>query len=281
MKRGIIFLLLLTTTTVPVFAEDIAEISQEQTEGFKCDLRMRGYEFTNDGLSEAIVKQDTEAVELFVKADININLSDNEGYTALDRAIESHNETTVALICNAGGETKANLQKTEEKNISKPEETVKIETKTETATTTEDEVVLNGFCKAVNDGNYEEVEKTIKNTADLDVLTEEGLAPIHYAVFNDDNKMVEILLAEGADINNRTNDGLTALDITVLNGQKAIAKKLLENGGAMSEQVAEELRKFGCHMKYDVNFDLYDASFEDIFSTMDKIQKQIDANGNS
>ena len=266
---------------MPVFAEDVIDLAQEQTESYKCDLKMRGYEFTSEGLSEAIVKQDTEAVELFVKADININLSDNEGYTALDRAIESNNEATVALICNAGGETKANLQKTEEKNITKPSNTVKSETKIETEETSEDDVVLNGFCKAVNDGNYAEVQKTINKTSDLDVLTEEGLAPIHYAVFNDDIKMVEILLAGGAEINNRTNDGMTALDITVLNGQKEIAKKLLENGGAMSEQVAEELRKFGCHMKYDVNFDLYDASFEDIFATMDKIQKQIDANGKS
>lgn len=264
---------------MPVFAEDVIDLAQEQIESYKCDLMMRGYEFTSEGLSEAIVKQDTEAVELFVKADININLSDNEGFTALDRAIESNNEKTVALICNAGGETKANLQKTEEKSIAKPSNTVKAETKNETET--EEEVILNGFCKAVNDGNYEEVQKTINKTADLDVLTEEGLAPIHYAVFNDDIKMVEILLAGGAEINNRTNDGMTALDITVLNGQKEIAKKLLENGGAMSEEVAEELRKFGCHMKYDVNFDLYDASFDDIFATMDKIQKQIDANGKS
>ena len=37
---------------------------------------MKGYEFSNDGLSEAIIKNDKEAVTLFLKADININLKD-------------------------------------------------------------------------------------------------------------------------------------------------------------------------------------------------------------
>lgn len=281
MTRGIILLIFLTITAGAVIAEETDNFMPEQTESYKCDLMMRGYEFTNDGLSEAIIKQDTEAVELFVKADININLSDNEGFTALDRAMEINNEQTVALLCHAGGETKFNRQKTfENKKEKETNFTVNSTQKdSNVSQSNEESTSMNEFCKAVDESNYEFVKKNIKRTDDKDVLTEDGLAPVHYAIFNNDIEMIQILIDSGAEINNRTSDGLTALDITILNGQKEIAKLLLQNGAALSGQVAQELKKFGCHIQYDEIFDLYDASFEDIFETMDKIQKQIDSNG--
>ena len=84
----------------------MADDNSDNFEEYKCDLMMKGYEFTNDGLSEAIIKNDTEAVELFVKADININLPDNEGYSALDRAIKENDKELENLLTKAGGETK-------------------------------------------------------------------------------------------------------------------------------------------------------------------------------
>ena len=58
--------------------------------------------------------------------------------------------------------------------------------------------------------------------------------------------------------------------------QKEIAQILLENGGELSENVAGELEKFGCPMKYDEELDLYQASFDNIFNSMNKIQQKIE-----
>ena len=85
--------------------------------------------------------------------------------------------------------------------------------------------------------------------------------------------MVHLLLNAGADVNILTNEGLTPLDLAVLNNQRIIAKELLECGGALTENLAKELGKFGCTVKYDETFNLYDAEFDDIFAAMEKIQE--------
>ncbi|MBQ2644450.1 ankyrin repeat domain-containing protein [bacterium] len=251
----------------------------ESQEEMKCDLMMKGYEFSNNGLSEAIIKKDIEAVELFVKADININLPDNEGLRALDRAIKVNNRDTVILLSMAGGKTSDDInKKNNPQKIEKPkaEHEQILLGKTQTYTEEkENKVEINSLCEAINTGNLDLVAKTAKNSEYLNVLTSEGLAPLHYAIFNNNPAMVHLLLNAGADVNILTDDGLTPLDIAVLNEQKIIVKELLESGGALSFNVANELIKFGCNAVYDENFGLYDAEFDNIFETIEKIKTQI------
>lgn len=277
MKRFIkVFSIILVAvfSATPVFADD-------NTEEYKCDLMMRGYEFTNNGLSEAIIKKDNEALQLFLKANININLTDNEGFSALDRAINVEDKNAVLLISMAGGQTTKNLNDEHEKTENNSPEKPSIEEKkveTDNKNTTEETIKTNNLCEAVNANNLDLTAKLAKKSPYLNALTEEGLSPVHYAVFNDNPAMLHVLLNAGADVNILTDDGLTPLDIAVLNYQKKIAKELLENGGALSANVAKELLKFGCKAEYDEDFGLYDAEFNDIFETMDKIKAKIDQN---
>ena len=89
--------------------------------------------------------------------------------------------------------------------------------------------------------------------------------------------MVKLLLKHGADANVLADDGMTPLDITVLNNQKEIAKVLIEQGGELSDNVAGELEKFGCPMKFDEELNLYQADFDNIFAAMNKIQQKIES----
>lgn len=264
-------LLLFILTATSAFAESIEE--------YKCDLMMRGYEFSNNGLSEAIIKKDKEAVELFIKADINVNLPDNEGYSALDRAIKADDKDAVILISLAGGQSKKTITEKNIKNENikkeKPEITI-VKVKQINTNNQDNEKNINEFCQAVNRGDFDYVASKAEETVYLNTLTEEGLAPLHYAVFNNNPAMVHLLLNKGADVNVLTDDGMTPLDISVLNNQKIIAKELLETGGALSSNVAEELIKFGCKAIYDEDFGLYDAEFSDIFTTMEKIINKIE-----
>ncbi len=261
-------------------------MSAANVEECKCDLLIKGYEFTNDGLSEAIIKNDKEAIELFVKAEININMPDTEGYSALDRAIKIQNKEAEILIAQAGGEAKKLLPEEEKSEIGedvKPTVDVLEVTpqkepseKQTKATKQAEETPLSKFCALVNSNNLEEVDKIAQTFEEINLLSEEGLAPLHYAIFNGNIEMVKLLLKHGADANVLADDSMTPLDITVLNNQQELAKIILENGGELSENVADELEKFGCPMKYDEELNLYQSVFEDIFAAMNKIQQKID-----
>lgn len=306
-KKLIIFLglLILYNFNIPCFAEG-------SVEEYKCDLMIKGYEFNNNGLSEAIIKNDKEAIALFVKADININLPDKEGYSALDRALKVNDKEAAIFLCHAGGETRImqvsdefhkileetlnqdQLNQSTQNNFSETQNTENfasenanlialsknkkdIEQKEEQQ---KDKIEptdpqMNELCELVNNNQIEEVAKIAKNSPEINMLTEEGLAPVHYAIFNDNPSMVHLLLSSGAYVNKKTNDGLTPLDIAVLNDQKILARVIMEYGGSLSEQVARELMKFGCPVKNVEASELYDASFEDIFSAIIKIQNKL------
>lgn len=351
----LISLLILANSYLPAMADD----NSDNFEEYKCDLMMKGYEFTNDGLSEAIIKNDTEAVELFVKADININLPDNEGYSALDRAIKENDKELENLLTKAGGETKllknvatdvepADTEQsettasknplTENTTVETPateapvaQQTVEAEiVKTETAAQDEliesktdfpvikseifdenalsaeenseisidknllamaqkapvksqnlsaeqkKQQIVEAFCDLINTDNAAEVAKVAKNFFGINIMTKEGLAPLHYAVFNDNAEIVKILLDNGADVNKKTSDGLTSLDIAVLNNQLAIIKMLLSQGGALSGQVATELKKLGCQSNLDLTTNLYDTTLDDLLPVLKKIQSTLD-----
>ena len=86
----------------------------------------------------------------------------------------------------------------------------------------------------------------------------------------------KILLDNGADVNKKTSDGLTSLDIAVLNNQLAIIKMLLSQGGALSGQVATELKKLGCQSNLDPTTNLYDTTLDDLLPVLKKIQSTLD-----
>lgn len=275
-KKYILSLIAVFAIGMPALANDVEE--------YKCDLMIKGYEFTNDGLSEAIIKRDKDAIELFVKTDLNINMPDTEGYSALDRAIKSNNPEAVALIAKAGGETKklppAEVPVTAEEKSVEEKPTVDVPHVTPQTENPEkvevEKISLNQFCKYVNANNLEEVAKIAQTSDEINLLSDEGLAPLHYAVFNNNIEMVKLLLKHGADANVLADDGMTPLDITVLNNQKEIAKVLIEQGGELSDNVAGELEKFGCPIKFDEELNLYQAGFDNIFAAMNKIQQKIE-----
>ncbi len=275
-KKYILSLIAVFAIGMPALANDVEE--------YKCDLMIKGYEFTNDGLSEAIIKRDKDAIELFVKTDLNINMPDTEGYSALDRAIKSNNPEAVALIAKAGGETKklppAEVPVTAEEKSVEEKPTVDVPHVTPQTENPEkvevEKISLNQFCEYVNANNLEEVAKIAQTSDEINLLSDEGLAPLHYAVFNNNIEMVKLLLKHGADANVLADDGMTPLDITVLNNQKEIAKVLIEQGGELSDNVAGELEKFGCPIKFDEELNLYQADFDNIFAAMNKIQQKIE-----
>lgn len=70
----------------------------------------------------------------------------------------------------------------------------------------------------------------LANKAEVNaVATKAGLTPLHVAVFQHHNGVVELLLSNGAKINAKDNDGQTPLHMAAANGHKDVVELLLAN----------------------------------------------------
>jgi len=87
---------------------------------------------------------------------------------------------------------------------------------------------LSPLCFAVLQ-NYEEgVELLLKAGAQVDLPSDEGYTPLHYAAENNSKEILKLLLKAGADINYKSEDG-TALHIATRENNDDIAFFLMEN----------------------------------------------------
>ncbi len=66
-----------------------------------------------------------------------------------------------------------------------------------------------------------------------------GNRPLHAAVYNNREDVVDLLLARGADVNARDNAGWTPLHMAVANGRFGLALKLLDAGADPNAQLGQ------------------------------------------
>ncbi|XP_022124298.2 protein phosphatase 1 regulatory subunit 12A isoform X7 [Pieris rapae] len=89
------------------------------------------------------------------------------------------------------------------------------------------EIVFLAACTA---GDKEEVQRLIKQGADINTSNVDGLTALHQACIDDNFDMVQFLVEHGADVNRGDNEGWTPLHATASCGFASIARHLLENG---------------------------------------------------
>ncbi len=70
----------------------------------------------------------------------------------------------------------------------------------------------------------------------LDIQDNEGNTPLHLAVRNGNDLILQALLAHGADINAYNNNGDTALHVAIRAGRTTVASQLLEAGAQINER---------------------------------------------
>ncbi|RZF38920.1 hypothetical protein LSTR_LSTR005167 [Laodelphax striatellus] len=86
------------------------------------------------------------------------------------------------------------------------------------------------FLAACAAGDKDEVERLLREGADIDTANVDGLTSLHQACIDDNLDMVEFLVERGADVNRGDNEGWTPLHATASCGFVSIAKYLIENG---------------------------------------------------
>ena len=99
------------------------------------------------------------------------------------------------------------------------------------------ELFIDELFTAINIGNFQKVEKCIKEAESIGIKSEilsserHGIKPIHFTTDKCDLKILQLLLNEGADINATNTEYFnTSLHIAAINGKLEIAQLLIDSG---------------------------------------------------
>lgn len=89
---------------------------------------------------------------------------------------------------------------------------------------------------ALQEKNYEAVAFLLKQGADVNVVNEAGLTPLHLVAINPDLFLATTLLAAGAKVNQKTQSGLQATPLMLATSASSIklGTLLIENGAAVN-----------------------------------------------
>jgi len=77
---------------------------------------------------------------------------------------------------------------------------------------------------------YEKLQRFFKNDLIIDIPSETGMTPLHYACQNGNKTIADLLIDLGANINSKDNKGNTCLHYSVFSGNEILVKKLVMLG---------------------------------------------------
>jgi len=89
--------------------------------------------------------------------------------------------------------------------------------------------------------DLEKAKAFINEGFNINVLDGHGYAPLHYAVQNNQEKIIELLISENADVNAKNWSGQTPVDIAVSRNHKEIVELLITKGADISLHSASRL----------------------------------------
>jgi ankyrin repeat protein len=187
-----------------------------------------------------------KVVGLLLKRGAQINASDQSGATPLFVAISARfgDLATVKLLIENGADVSskayggstplslaAHLGKTEILELLQASKT------TSGITDVRDDSV---FYSALHSGNTTLVERLLSTGYRLqEIKPQGGLTPIHIAVQDDHEEIVDLLLKKGADVNARTSWEATPLHLVARQGSRALMDLLIMRGADVNAQTKD------------------------------------------
>lgn len=141
-----------------------------------------------------------ERIELFLKAGMDINAKDNDGHTALMRALAYDNFEMVKLLIEKGADINARDN--------------------------------DGYTVLMLASSKKDIELSrflIKKGADVNAANNAGETPLMLASLSSDFDTAQLLIKKGADVNAKSNKGNTALKYSFLDTRMT---ELLRKAGA-------------------------------------------------
>lgn len=156
----------------------------------------------------ACSQENPEAVRLLLKANANINAQDKSKHTPLITASLQWNDEIIRLLVDAGADTKP----VNDHNCT----------------------ALFYSCRYGEMGFTEAI--LTKDKASIDIKNDAGLTPLHGAVENEHEKVVNYLLEQGADVNKTDNQGRTPLSTAIRQRSTGIARMLIKHEAEVDTQ---------------------------------------------
>ena len=93
--------------------------------------------------------------------------------------------------------------------------------------------------EASSNGYTETLSKLVKNGANINIVNDKGMTPLHMAIKNGHTKTVKVLIAAGANISTASAiNGWTPLYIACAKGHTAIVNALIEAGADVNVPMA-------------------------------------------
>ncbi|OPB37505.1 hypothetical protein A0O28_0044170 [Trichoderma guizhouense] len=99
---------------------------------------------------------------------------------------------------------------------------------------------------AVQDGKEDVVESLLIQGANIEAKNKHGHTPFYDAVWNWDENMVKLLLDHGADIEAKDNDGSTPFGLAIWNGKTDMVKLLLNHGANIEAKMNDGNTPLSC-----------------------------------
>lgn len=186
----------------------------------------------------AAEKGDFETIELLSGATKEINAQDIEGRTILYYAVKSTKANVVEFFLDRGADANISKDTTGKQPLHLAAELGVIEIVQLLVPVTEninarDKKKSTALSLALYKGNRDVVKYLLEQDADANIANYLGRLPLHYAVFNNDEEIVRLLLPVTTNINAKSLTEDTAYRIARLQGYNVIADILL-NAGADS-----------------------------------------------
>jgi ankyrin repeat protein len=97
---------------------------------------------------------------------------------------------------------------------------------------------------SIHDAALENLIEVIKQHlaagTDVNAMDDHGWAPLHYAIENDRNELVELLITNGADVNLKLEGSIAPLDFAIDFKRPEIADLLRKHGGKTGKELKAE-----------------------------------------
>ena len=197
----------------------------------------------NNSLHEAARDGNIDAVEVLLKKDLDINIEDENGETALMLASQNGHHQIVELLL----KEHANINQQNENEWTAlmiashngHHQVVELLFKEHADINTQNKNGWTALMIASQNGDFQVVKLLLKEHADINAQNKNGWTALMIASQNGHFQVVELLRKEHADINTRNKNGWTALMIASENGHHQIVELLLKEHADINIQEAD------------------------------------------
>ncbi len=169
-------------------------------ESYREEIARKGITYSVDSFLNEVGAGNKERIELFIKAGMDINTADKNGYTALMLALMNDNPEVVKLLIEKGADVNA---------------------RSNTGYT--------ALMFVSSKGNMAATKLLIKKGADVNSKNSDGETPLMLTSLHGNVEVAKLLIANGADVNAKNNKRDTALKYAYLDKRM---EELLRKAGA-------------------------------------------------